>query len=364
MVAFDNPWPPDYGGAIEVFYKLRALARAGAEIILHVFTYGRNDTSPLRRWASEVYTYERPRRLRHVLSPLPFIVASRMHPELTRRLKAGPPLILFEGIHTTGPALVLAATHRLHLRPHNIEHRYYRTLARTAASLVEKWFFRIESLKLGRYERRAASRFHGIHVLHPADADFFRPFNRHVTHVPAFHPFDKPVREPETEPFVLFHGNLSVPENARTALRLWREVMRYLPFPFVVAGKRPPAYLRKAAREGFTLIADPGEEEMNRLVSRARVHLMDAPERNGLKLKLLHALFRGHYVVARPTVVDGTGLEEAVEIAPDPQAMQDRIRACMERPVLDENRARIRDRLLSELYDNDRNARKLLAHVR
>ena len=37
IVAFDIPYPPNYGGVIDVWYKLKALHAKGIKIILHCF---------------------------------------------------------------------------------------------------------------------------------------------------------------------------------------------------------------------------------------------------------------------------------------------------------------------------------------
>jgi len=37
IISFDIPYPANYGGVIDVFYKLRALVSAGIKIHLHAF---------------------------------------------------------------------------------------------------------------------------------------------------------------------------------------------------------------------------------------------------------------------------------------------------------------------------------------
>jgi hypothetical protein len=37
VVAFNVPYPPDYGGIIDIYYKLKALSADGTRIILHAF---------------------------------------------------------------------------------------------------------------------------------------------------------------------------------------------------------------------------------------------------------------------------------------------------------------------------------------
>jgi hypothetical protein len=49
VISFDNPFPPNYGGVIDVYYKLKALFEAGVEINLHVFEYGRERSTELSK---------------------------------------------------------------------------------------------------------------------------------------------------------------------------------------------------------------------------------------------------------------------------------------------------------------------------
>ena len=39
IVAFNIPWPANYGGVIDVYYKMLALHRCGVKIFLHCFEY-------------------------------------------------------------------------------------------------------------------------------------------------------------------------------------------------------------------------------------------------------------------------------------------------------------------------------------
>ena len=41
IVSFDIPYPPDYGGVIDIYYKIKALNSVGIKIYLHCFYYGR-----------------------------------------------------------------------------------------------------------------------------------------------------------------------------------------------------------------------------------------------------------------------------------------------------------------------------------
>ena len=59
VVAFDIPYPPDYGGVIDVYYKLIALQKKGIKISLHCYEYGRQHREELTKICSEVFYYPR-----------------------------------------------------------------------------------------------------------------------------------------------------------------------------------------------------------------------------------------------------------------------------------------------------------------
>ena len=59
IVSFNVPYPPDYGGIMDVFYKLKALHAEGVKVKLHCFEYGRGPSSELNYYAEEVFYYPR-----------------------------------------------------------------------------------------------------------------------------------------------------------------------------------------------------------------------------------------------------------------------------------------------------------------
>ena len=56
IISFDIPYPANYGGAIDVFHKIRCLNAQGVKIILHCFEYGGRKSSPeLEKICEKVY---------------------------------------------------------------------------------------------------------------------------------------------------------------------------------------------------------------------------------------------------------------------------------------------------------------------
>ena len=123
VVAFNVPYPPDYGGIIDIYYKLKAISNEGVKIILHAFLYEREPVTELENICHNVHYYKRKSGIRYFFDKLPYIVVTRQSDELEKNLLNDPHPVLFEGLHTT---LLLdrcvEAGKKVLVRTHNIEH--------------------------------------------------------------------------------------------------------------------------------------------------------------------------------------------------------------------------------------------------
>jgi hypothetical protein len=99
LISFNVPYPADYGGVIDVFYKIKALKKAGVKVHLHTFQYGREEADILSSLCEEVYYYKRKLYKDPFFSKLPYIVATRANDELLSNLLKDRHPIIFEGIH-------------------------------------------------------------------------------------------------------------------------------------------------------------------------------------------------------------------------------------------------------------------------
>ena len=55
IVAFTIPYPANYGGVIDVFYKIKALYKLGVKINLHCFKYDRTDSIELNKYCKTAW---------------------------------------------------------------------------------------------------------------------------------------------------------------------------------------------------------------------------------------------------------------------------------------------------------------------
>jgi hypothetical protein len=318
LITFDIPFPADYGGVIDVFYKLKTLHDHGFQVILHCFQYGNRQASEdLERLATKVYYYKRSLSLKYFFSQTPFIVASRNHKSLLDNLLQDDSPILFEGVHSTfyvnHPAL---ANRKKIVRLHNVENQYYAQLATMENNWAKKIFFFSESKKLKIYEKQIACA-KNIHFLAISDNDL-RVFQQYgaaqINTCLPFHPFTKVDSKEGRGDYVLFHGNLSIKDNERAALFLIESIFSKNKIPFIIAGKKPSNNLFEKIKHfsNINIVSNPDEVAMSDLIEKAHINLLWSFQAEGIKLKLFYALFQGKFVIANKNITNNLRLNDCV----------------------------------------------------
>ena len=134
IITHDVPWPADYGGVIDLFYKLKALHAQGVNIHLHCFTQGRMPQEELNKYCFSVNYYQRKKNISRFSLSIPFIVNSRVNDALIVNLQKDNYPVLLEGIHCTYYLNNNQLTNRkVIVRLHNTEFEYYKQLAINAS---------------------------------------------------------------------------------------------------------------------------------------------------------------------------------------------------------------------------------------
>ena len=324
IVAFDVPFPADYGGVVDVFYKLKALHRAGYKITLHCYAYGRKPAEELENLCEEVFYYSRKLNFWGLLSGMPYIVCSRNSHILLKRLLERSGMILFEGLHSCFFLNHPQLADRIRIvRTHNIEHEYYSSLARSESHLLKKIYFKWEAARLRNFEP-VLKHATAIAAISDADARHFKQLNPATHTVSAFHSFDALTISEAKGNYLLYHGNLAVAENRMAALYLVRAVFNDLEQKLIIAGSNPgPELEREIARHSnIQLIANPDTERLHELVAGATANILPTFQATGIKLKLLAALFSGRHVLVNTPMIESTGLESLCFCADTPEEMK------------------------------------------
>ncbi len=363
IIAFDVPYPANYGGVIDVFYRVKALSEAGVKVHLHCFEYGRGEQEILNR-CHEVKYYKRDTSFGKQLSLTPFIVNSRKSEALVLDLLKDDYPILCEGLHTTAVLLDKRLRNRkVFVRAHNVEHDYYNGLAEVERCGWKRLFYHVEAWKLRRYEpvlKNAA----GIFAISQKDADYFKQFYNNVTLVPGFSATDSVCSETGRGEYVLYHGNLSVRENEDAAKWLIENVFAELDLHCIVSGLNPSDKLKKLVDTytNVTLMANPDDAEMIDLLRQAQVNILVTNQPTGLKLKLLNALYNGRFCLVNSDMVKGTSLDTLCVVADEPKQMIAEIKRLMEEDFTEDDIEK-RDAQMRQLYDNEANALKIVEAI-
>jgi len=367
IVCLDTPWPADYGGAIDMLYRIKALYEEGIKIHLHYFSYNeRGNPNELNQFCESIHIYQRKKVHRGFSFRLPYIVSSRINSSLIENLNRDNYPILLEGVHCTGILSFLNTENRkIVIRLHNDESEYYRQLASSEKSWVKKLYFLNESRLLKKYQLTLPQTL-TYACINNADAIYFNKKYglKNVFFLPAFTPYEQVKGIEGQGSFCLYHGNLSVPENERAATWLLEKVFSKIKVPFVVAGKNPSKRLETLAHLYMhtCIVANPTDTEINDLVQKAHVNILPSFSNTGIKIKLLHALFEGRHCVVNEAMVQDTGLEPACHIGANAEAFAAIITQLHHLPYGEEE-TRLRKKLLGDLYNTGNNARLLIQYL-
>jgi len=356
IVSLDVPFPADYGGAIDIFYRIKALYTLGFVITLHVFEYGRGKQIELDKYAKVIY-YKRNKSIFQLFSTRPFIVQTRISNELLANLLVDNDPILFEGLHTCWYLENEKIQQRMtFVRMHNLEHKYYQGLKRNA-SFVKKFYFHQEAIKLKKYQK-VLSNAKYILAIKEDEQNELLAFNSNVMVLPASFP-ETEGSYAKVQRYALFHGNLSVPENEVAAAWIIKTLKSISDssFELLIAGKNPSKRLiQLCKKEQIELHANPTKSEMDSLIQEAQIHVLYSTVPSGIKLKLLACLHSSGHILVNEKMKIGKALEQFCVVAADSKAYKMHFLGLLN-GSLKEEEYKERERFIEENFNNITNCR-------
>ncbi|MBO6056600.1 MAG: glycosyltransferase [Bacteroidales bacterium] len=361
IVSFDIPCPVNYGGVIDVFFKLKALVERGFKVHFHCFEYGREHSERLEALCETTQYYKRDMSFWKAFSKIPYIVTSRISEDLIQDLLKDDYPIILEGLHSCGVLLDPRMKGRkIFVRSHNVEHDYYQYLAETEKNLRKKHFLKMESRKLRKFESILAKAT-GVLAISNKDYEYFKQKFDNVYLIPAYAGFDKvDVLEGQGD-FVLYHGKLDVSENYNAAEFLIKEVFKGSDIKLKIAGMNPPRYLVKLIENerNIELVENPEDDVLQELIRNAQINILVTAQSTGLKLKLLNALFNGRYCVVNDKMVEGLDINDLCIVANTADEMKTIVADLMTKPFVEEQ-VEIRKSRMDAFYNPSRATDKLV----
>lgn len=367
IISLDVPYPVDYGGVYDLFYKLPALQAQGVKIHLHCFDGGKGPQPQLDQYCETVQYYPRNTGYKGISGTMPYIVASRKNEALCQNLLQDNYPIFMEGVHCTYPAFDQRFNNRKKfVRIHNVENIYYRQLFGCTDNLLKKIYYAAESRLLKKYEQALVTKATAFWAVTEKDTQYYR----HELHcntmdyLPLYLPEWTIKSKPGMGTYCLYHGNLEVKENEFAAEWLLQNVFNKIEIPFVIAGKNPSPKLQKMADAKLhtCLVANPGEKEMQEMIEKAQMHILPSYNDTGIKIKLLNALYNGRHCLVNSQAVDGTGLGELCHIADEKSELIALIEKIFHQPF-QQYEIEGRTRFLNSHFNNEKNAKQMVEWI-
>jgi hypothetical protein len=363
IISLDIPFPANYGGVIDIFYKLKSLSNLGVEIILHCFEYGdRKPTNELNKYCKQVFYYKRKTGFAGLDATLPYLVSSRNNKQLLKNLLVNNSPILFEGIHTTyllnHPSL---KNRQKIIRTHNIESEYYQHLARHEKSYLKKLYYAWESMRLISYENKLQNA-NVILSISKSDAAYFsKKYPTIQTQwVPAFHGNNEVSILEGRGNYCLYHGNLDVAENKQAIDFLVNEVfVSDMKITLIISGKTKSNTENRISNIVF--IENPSDEKLQELIQDAQINILPSMQVSGIKLKLLHALFNGRFCLVNDAMLVGSDLFNSIHVANSSSAFKQKINELMTQSFTTEMIDERKNELVK--FDNEENAKLIITNL-
>ena len=317
IVSFNNPYPPNYGGVIDVFYKIKYLHSLNIDIYLHIFYDDRFDIENLKPYCKDIYLYKRDKLIIKFISKIPFCVSSRSSNQIYNNLIKSEAPILFEGLQSTQVLINNSFKNKIIVRTHNIEHNYYFGLAKSEANIFLKAMYFIEGAKLRKFE----SILNKANIILPLSRGEFEYFNKNYKgkahFLPVFHGNDKVDDLSIKGDFALYHGDLSISDNIK-AVRFIISIFEKVSHQLVIASSNIPTSLLKIIDKYDNIQFSKLEKDnssLNKLFAKAHINILFSNQQSGTKLKVFNSLFKGRFCIINKNIADDKGILSLCEMA-------------------------------------------------
>lgn len=359
IITHDVPYPADFGGVIDQFYKIKWLHKIGIKIHLHCFINNRPAQEELEKYCVSVNYYKR-KKLGGISLSLPFIVCSRQNKVLIKNLRKDSYPILLEAIHCSYYLQQNSLKERrFFLRLHNVEYKYYQQLAEHEINLFKKLYYLNEARLLRKYEKEIANKA-PILTLSIEDVILYKEqFDaKNIKFIPVFLPYEQVQIASGKGCYCLYHGNLSINENEIAACWLMEQIFNTLEIPLIIAGRNPSKKLKSTAKKYkfVSIVENPSDLNMQLLIEHAQINVLPSFNKTGVKLKLLNALYNGRHCLVNTAATEGSGLNEICRIAQTEDSFKEQIFFLFNK-YFTPKEMQHRSATLKNLYNNEQNAR-------
>jgi hypothetical protein len=360
VVSFDNPFPPKYGGVIDVFYKIKALYQLGIEITLHCFIDEIPNQNPeLECITKKIFYYKREKNIWKFFSKVPFSVISRNHGHLLKNLNLDTNPILFEGLQTTYLLKKQKFLERkLYLRLHNIEENYYQGLSKSETNFFKKVVCYLESVKYHHYQK-IIGKFDAVFTLSNYETQFILENFKKGNYIPVFHGNDSLINLSEFGNYAFYNGDLRIADNKR-AVEFLINVFKKIPdYKLIIASSINLKIVRRQFKQmnNVEFIELESQSHLDVMLENAHINVMFSFQQAGTKLKVINALYKSRFSIINSNMLDDIDLKNLCILAENETEFVSAVNSVKNKSYFDfENRGIILERILSDTQ----NAKKMV----
>lgn len=358
IISFENPFPPDFGGVIDVFYKIKALHAIGYTIHLHCFYENRDVvSSELKAITESVYLYKKNKNPFFLFSEFPFPVVCRFRTELIQNLAKVKAPILFEGLHTTMILQKVALPNSKYLRLHNIESNFYAGMSRNETNYFKKIAYHFAAKKYINYEK-TISNFDHVFTLSCHENTIVKTMTEKVSYVPVFHGNVEVKMVSEFGEYAFYHGDLRLADNKNAAKFLIKVFAEIPDYRLIIASSNGKKGIEKRIKKfnNIEFVELQNDNQLEELFAKAHLNVMLSFQKSGTKLKVINALFKSRFCLVNANMVDDAEILKHCELAHTESEFIAQINRLKYKPFLD---SEIRKAAFSNLLDDVINAKKI-----
>lgn len=356
IICFDNPFPPDFGGVIDVFYKIKALHSLGFTIYLHCYYDDRNVISEeLKAITEEVYLYKKNKNPLYVFSKFPLPVICRFQKAIIENVKRHNAPILFEGLHSTMVLQKTVIENRKYLRLHNIESNFYAGMSKSETNLVKKILYYFVSKKYLSYQKLIAD-FDYVFALSLNEYKEAQRMNAKSIYVPVFHGNETNATLSEFGNYAFYHGDLRLSDNKRAAEFLIEVFAAIRDYNLIIASSNGKKFIESKLNtiSNVKFAEIKNEQHLNELFSNAHINVMLSFQEAGTKLKVINSLFKSRFCLINKNMVDDEKVISLCEIAATKEDFISKIAILKSKPYTQNE---TRKQVLVEVLNDTNNAK-------
>lgn len=361
FVSMDTPFPPSYGGVIDVFFKLQAFHQLGVKVYLHVFGFKENKESGLEKYAEKVYYYPIKQNPFLVFNKSPFSVCSRNGNKLFENITKIDAPIFFESLKTTDIIRKFnLSNQKKYLRLHNIEQNYFEGLALSETNIFKRVMYYLEAKKYIKYEP-IMSHFDQIFTLSNYEQDYIYQTFSKGKFIPVFHGNNTFFNLKGCGHYALYHGDLRAADNRR-AVEFLIDVFNDIDYPLIIASSSKQAWVEDniVGRKNIKFIYLEDFKHLLTLFKNAQMNISWSFQQSGTKLKVVNALFNSRYSIINDNVIDDDHIRQLCIEVKNKKELIEQINLLKNKPFI----ASETYKSILETYLNDRmNAENILNEI-